>query len=157
MREFFQGWRRRAGCVALVLTAALFVAWMRSRAYVDRLTLRLSQIADVSIYSRHDGIECEYRWETDGITDAEVSMHFGNRFEWQTSQRPSEDLSPGFPTQDFFVFRIRAEGWKALRSNGIDVSCHSRILCIPHTPAIMIVTLLSAYLILWQPRKRTGQ
>ena len=156
MREFFQGWRRKAGCVALMLAASLFVAWMRSRAYVDRLTLRMSPTADVSFYSQHDGIEFEYRWETDGVTDADVSMHFGNLFDWQTSQKPIEDHSHRFPTQDFFVFRIRSEGWKALRSNGMDVSCHGRILCIPHTPAMLIVTLLSAYLILWQPRKRSG-
>jgi hypothetical protein len=30
MREFFRGWRRKVGCVTLVMTCALMGLWMRS-------------------------------------------------------------------------------------------------------------------------------
>ena len=39
MGEFFQGWRRKAGCLTLALACVLTVAWMRSRVVDDRLQL----------------------------------------------------------------------------------------------------------------------
>ncbi|MBS0205708.1 MAG: hypothetical protein JSS49_22635 [Planctomycetes bacterium] len=158
MRDFFHGWRRKAGCVFLVMVAALFVEWLRCRIYEDCLTLRMSRTADVSIYFQHDSIECGYEWETDEKTDGAGSTHFDNLIHWRTSERPSEDdrLQEVFPTRNFFIFRIRSEGWKALRSNGMDVSCREEILCIPFTPTMLMVTLLSGYLIL-RPGKRVGK
>ena len=37
MREFFKGWRRKVGCVALVMAVVVFCAWMRSMIVTDSL------------------------------------------------------------------------------------------------------------------------
>jgi len=39
MREFFHGWRRKVGCVALVMA----VAWMRSQQMRDSLQVRIAE------------------------------------------------------------------------------------------------------------------
>lgn len=40
MREFFKGWRRKAGCVALTVSCLLMAAWIRSRTIPDRIVIR---------------------------------------------------------------------------------------------------------------------
>ena len=37
MREFFKGWRRKTGCVMLVMTCVLAAGWVRSEFVRDRL------------------------------------------------------------------------------------------------------------------------
>lgn len=36
MREFLKGWRRKAGCVTLVVALGLMTVWMRSHYFVDQ-------------------------------------------------------------------------------------------------------------------------
>ena len=38
MREFFSGWRRKAGCVLLAMAAVLFGMWIRSQVVFDTTT-----------------------------------------------------------------------------------------------------------------------
>lgn len=40
MRDFFWGWKRKAGVVALLLTCAIFVGWSRSGRFEDHLRMR---------------------------------------------------------------------------------------------------------------------
>jgi len=35
MRDFFHGWRRKAGCVALVMACLFMAGWIRSRMFGD--------------------------------------------------------------------------------------------------------------------------
>ena len=37
MREFFKNWRRKAGCVTLLVACAVMVAWIRSQNASDLL------------------------------------------------------------------------------------------------------------------------
>ena len=43
MVEFFRGWRRKVGCVTLVVACLLTAAWFRSRSEMDRLTFSLGR------------------------------------------------------------------------------------------------------------------
>ena len=39
MREFFRGWRRKTGCVTLVMACALIGAWLRSYVICDEIQI----------------------------------------------------------------------------------------------------------------------
>ena len=39
MREFFRGWRRKLGCIALVMAISACAQWWRSYALVDQVQL----------------------------------------------------------------------------------------------------------------------
>src|SRR4051812_36708326 len=43
MREFFRGWRRKAGCIALMMALLLTVAWTRSYFFNDEFHLPYGQ------------------------------------------------------------------------------------------------------------------
>ena len=50
MREFFRGWRRKAGCISLVMALALMGVWIRSLSVMDLAIIAFGQRA-VSIGS----------------------------------------------------------------------------------------------------------
>src|SRR5882757_1087048 len=54
MREFFHGWRRKAGCVTLVMACMLMIGWMRSRVVHEGLALKCSEGFFYSMVSRDD-------------------------------------------------------------------------------------------------------
>ena len=41
MGDFFKGWRRKSGCVLLVMTGLLMGAWLRSRLIHDTFSMRI--------------------------------------------------------------------------------------------------------------------
>ena len=57
MREFFQGWRRKAGLVTLAMACLLTVGWMRSRVYSDSITLYHDDRASDFLVSFQGGIK----------------------------------------------------------------------------------------------------
>ena len=127
MREFFHGWRRKAGCVALVLACAVMGLWFRSFAIFDVISLangqQQHQIASAS------GRLFWGAWR-------ERSRHSRPRNEWErigTSRRTRDEVD--IQLESFHNFR-----W-----------------IIPYWSVVLPLTLLSAYLILWEPRKRTEQ
>jgi len=42
MGEFFKGWRRKAGCVTLVLACVMAVGWVRSQHFSDFIKYRIA-------------------------------------------------------------------------------------------------------------------
>jgi hypothetical protein len=52
MREFFRGWRRKAGLVMLAMALVLFVAWMRSFANQENVTVHRAPSWDYIVHSR---------------------------------------------------------------------------------------------------------
>jgi len=55
MSMFFPGWRRKLGCVTLVLTCVLMLAWIRSPLNSDRLFLELGT-STVVLASNQNGL-----------------------------------------------------------------------------------------------------
>lgn len=51
MRNFFLGWRRKAGCVLLVIASAFCAGWVRSQYIFERLEMHLSGTTRVQIFS----------------------------------------------------------------------------------------------------------
>lgn len=110
MRDFFLGWRRKVGCVALGLALIFWCAWVRSTQSADLIKINpwmfKSEHGAFSYQINHRTDRAIY-WRTTSIgQSSSVYGHFGS--------------------------------------------------VIPYWCVTVPLTLLSAYLIPWKPRKRTG-
>ena len=63
MREFFQGWRRKSGCVTLAMTLILFAGWMRSSQEFDQFWVQ-TQAACYFVESSDGGIRAYWVYES---------------------------------------------------------------------------------------------
>ena len=118
MREFFKPWRRRIGCVTLMIACGLSIAWLSSEIVND----------------------CVYFAPTNGILSDRGRLHW-----W----RIDEGILP--PNR-------KAEMW--INSEGYWVQGLGQIhevkpvLSVSYWSMAVPVTLISAYLLLWQPRTK---
>ena len=113
MGEFFKGWRRKTGCVTLVMACVLAVMWIRNTVASD-----LFLVGQVSIHFSRGGIV----WSID-----DVSM-----WHWGSWEHLPKD-------------------WNA---NGTNLYFGNNMAVVPYRCIVLPLTILSAHLILWNPRKR---
>ena len=112
MREFFGGWRRKAGCGLLVMAIALAGFWVRGM-----------------------------------VEPKSVKFQVGQRLHWLTT----------IDGRLIWVSADKVEGLSLLdeeNTRSVLPNTHERIVFF-RTP-VLFLTLLSAYLILWKPRKAKG-
>ncbi len=125
MREFFHGWRRKAGCLALVMALILIGQWIRSRIVSDRM--------DVAWGGRQHAIISAggsvYWWRDIAKADW---------FRVKVGYSPAED-----------VVMAQADYWRLERRHP-----ERSVIPIPLLFLAIPLTLLSAYLILWKPRPK---
>jgi hypothetical protein len=124
MREFFRGWRRKAGVVTLVMACVSMCMWIRGRVFIE------GALFDT------------------GNRQCNVVLNFKGKFYWCRWTRPDEEenhhwihqpVALAAPFQRELDFLKREQGsWR---------------LSIPLMPSALLLTLLSAYLFLWKPRK----
>ncbi|MDB5342636.1 MAG: hypothetical protein JWP89_1013 [Schlesneria sp.] len=125
MHTFFHGWRRKAGCITLVMALALTCAWIRSYALFDIVYFATPGRSHAVVST--SGKLC---WVT-GHEGAEW-------FEWYTLSKSGDDGG------------IEAAEAAYFGDPSVFVSQQIISYWIPTLP----LTLLSAYLIFWKPRKR---
>lgn len=129
MREFFHGWRRKAGCVTLVMACAIAGLGMRSRISYD--------IASFAFNSRQHQI-----------------VSIDSRLEWRAFNL--EPSSVGFnrwtsvDAGDLVAYLVRYDFWQFEHSQR-----HAEKWASPDWVLVVPFTVLSAYLLLWKPRQRT--
>eukprot|EP00456_Euglypha_rotunda_P089583 TRINITY_DN9286_c0_g1_i4.p1 TRINITY_DN9286_c0_g1~~TRINITY_DN9286_c0_g1_i4.p1 ORF type:complete len:139 (-),score=3.17 TRINITY_DN9286_c0_g1_i4:19-435(-) len=124
MHTFFHGWRRKAGAVTLVMACLLCGMWIRSRVLIDFCETPLGD--RVHSFGSFHGYLSWRSWNS--------NSNRGNS--WQTL--PAQAISP-----------------EILLGLNLDSLKHqTREWVIPHSWIAAPLTLLSAYLILWKPRKR---
>jgi hypothetical protein len=144
MRESFKGWRRKVGCLVLVMACVLVGGWIRSRATCDLL-----EIAE---------------WDDGGL---ELGSNDGYLYVgWMSF------VEPGFPEPRLPGLRFVMPHWSThgivVRNQDGDwfggVIRYDHKMFAPDEPALRglsihysllttPLTILSAYLILWKPRK----
>jgi hypothetical protein len=141
MREFFKGWRRKVGCVTLMMSLVLMAGWIRSTYCEDVLMLT--------------------NWPRRTAVDS-----LSGSLYWSTWEDPQERLrhSPIIHWDRIDALRVRepvtAEMIQEAVSNSVtnfkrDVVSPKVInISIPYWSITIPLTLLTAYLILWKPRKR---
>lgn len=149
MREFFKGRRRKVGVATLVLACALTGAWLRSLIIRDEITVHGNpRHTGVSMdgfvtWSRFapDGTEIELTWTAKEITPKvrnECRRHGTYDWKWEYS---------GFL---FGTMTTELHWW----SRGMTFTITEHYWQVPYWSLSVPLTLLSAYLILWQPRQR---
>jgi hypothetical protein len=73
LHTFFHGWRRRAGCVALVMACVVASSWVRSNTAQEVVWFRRKDIAYVM---RHEfGV---LRWQWDFMSESEPTIGFSS-------------------------------------------------------------------------------
>lgn len=143
MHPFFRGWRRKAGVVTLVMACALMSGWVRSFRIHDQLWFAVRGDATEAVISLGGKINwIRYHkavlvpvptfpeWTTGGFDDVESFDDGSLRRRWR------------------FVGFVSGE-WPDDKIIG-----RTTIVAVPYLMLVMPLTLLSAYLILWKPRKR---
>ena len=150
MREFFKGWRRKAGCVLLAMACALMGAWFRSSRRVDWIELQspISNCVFVSgggrflfLFGREsiNGISTSPESVRLKVTPTQGRSRNRISVEWDSYGASAVHVWPGSaPVQQ------------------LDSSAPDERTMLHYLVAVLPLTLLSAYLILWKPRKRTG-
>ncbi|HEY4261031.1 MAG TPA: hypothetical protein VGM98_12755 [Schlesneria sp.] len=125
MHTFFHGWRRKTGCITLVLSCVLMGLWMRSQLVTDTWCWSIGHETEVVISS--DGMLSWWRLAT---------------------QRPvARFWNPGFVGQTEGTRYAVIGDWGV--ELGLSDSC-----TVPYWPFVVPLTLFSGYLMLWKPGKR---
>ncbi|MDB5345770.1 MAG: hypothetical protein JWP89_4147 [Schlesneria sp.] len=171
MRDFFHGWRRKLGCVTLVMACAVSSAWLRSYSRNDRLDGWIAaRLVHGYLVSTNGQINIIRRFPLPP-DKAINSLHLKKYFSWRTqSVEPSypvllgrqvygtHDLVNGLPDYwsefevswrfDFAGFHF-GEG----RHRSWD-EWSVQLWTVPYAALTLALTLLSAWLLLSKPRRR---
>lgn len=166
MKDFFHGWRRKAGVATLVTACVLTVCWMRSLRTIDRVDIRWAD--DYSATESLLSIEGCLGWMQGFQHDSEISdrteellaRNLVTRFpEWHSysidGMAPlSETSRLDSPLAQWCWrrFRIGAGREESILASGGFFRGTDWVA--PYWLIVLPLTLLSAYLILWKPRKR---
>lgn len=153
MREFFRGWRRKAGCVTLVMACVVMGGWGRSMVILDEVTLfgrpfkqSMASMEGVVTWSRFEpgtGIgKIRVVWESKEITPMqrnEIRRHKDVDWKWQCCG---------------FVFGASTTRltW---RKYGITTVTTENYWQAPYWSVVIPLLCLSAYMLLTKPRKST--
>ena len=152
MSDFFRGWRRRAGCVTLVMACVFAAAWLRSVVSPTDIIMAPVTVGQSRCQDVFEISQFEYRFER-----YEFPLHSGDYGQGATSW-----------THVHFYREICEKkqcDWR-WRACGFDLGeykvdrdlWYRRRFCVAtHQSIVFTLTLLSAYLILWKPRKRKAE
>ncbi len=162
MKEFFYGWRRKAGCVALVVACLFMGLWARSRFYEDDFRFRVGRHAVYVFHSFESGLAWISVWEPNdgprlirhnGAMSSIELMDDKRNIEWQTDRREGNDAGALRQVEwDWNCGGCRYGHQPTGPMSGIG----SNLLQVPYSIFVLLPTLLSAYLILWKPRRVAG-
>lgn len=161
MREFFKGWRRKIGLLALFTACLFMVMWVRSLFVLDRFYFPQPDRVILSL----DGA-C--RWLSFTPIDSDVTG-WPKQLRWV----PSPLADKHRHSYDIYNLNAMKIHWR-WRWGGFDFSAVSEsfetapippstpprryeIRQIPYWSLIVPFTCVSAYLILWKPRKRAKE
>ena len=80
MREFFRGWRRKIGCVTLLMSMGFMTLWVRSLSFVDAVSIPIAKHTLLNVSSDDQSVICE----TQGIEFRELTWDF---LQWDSGPR----------------------------------------------------------------------
>eukprot|EP00456_Euglypha_rotunda_P026421 TRINITY_DN212_c0_g1_i1.p2 TRINITY_DN212_c0_g1~~TRINITY_DN212_c0_g1_i1.p2 ORF type:complete len:146 (-),score=16.61 TRINITY_DN212_c0_g1_i1:50-487(-) len=143
MREFFRGWRRKVGCLTLMMALVLMGMWMRSRNVVDILIIQSGLGTCTAISGGQQAI----------VLFGDSAIHHIQMGLSVTIDMQSEPFAlKSFSNSKRHYFLMDRS------ANGLTIRVDSdRRVGISYSLFAFPLALLSAYLILWKPRKRVKQ
>jgi hypothetical protein len=146
MREFFKGWRRKAGCGLLVMAVLVCSVWLRSLIETDVMEVRKSKY----LISGNGGVH--WTIQTSGIRSRLFAYTWYGDLMGPFAGEQGEQ-NPGFqlPFSWKCHWRMRFAGVESGYHEANDIGF--RWWRVSYWSIVLPFTLLSAYLILWKPRK----
>lgn len=137
MKEFFNGWRQKVGCVTLVLACVLLIGWIRSYFVLDALLLRGGKTL-TNLSSAAGNIRVV-------MGRSHLPQHPTSELLWGKSLKTEVGFErPAFLPPFDWTFQIYGINWSSSRS--------LTILTVAYSWLVVPPTLLSAYLLLSRPR-----
>ena len=152
MMDFFRGWRRKIGCVTLLLACVFMIAWMRSLLFLDYISLTgwivPGEKSSWIIASSEAGLEWERRWdEFESKREIQIEWYsIAHRMNHRTPRSGRYDTDSHWEFWGFQTDKSETDG---------DCSCN---WVVPYWSAVLPLTLLSAYLLFsktLQPRSQS--
>jgi hypothetical protein len=152
MREFFHGWRRKAGCMTLVMACVFAVGWVRSEFKFDNISMiHEGKIESFFSVTQHLGWTSEstnsgktgMRWNSENLIIGEDGLP---RWNADRSDLPVEGLG-----------LAQGDGWAAYRyryRERFDGKRSDSQILIHYGAITVPLAILCVYLLLWKPRKR---
>ena len=144
MGEFFRRWRRKVGCIALVMASVFAGGWIRSIDTQDRLATEITPKCIGMFWSGESCLSISLAWSNDSdIAWAKAVMvhHFSN-FMYFTIMDSRESKLGSWPI-----------GFGLFRKEGISGGDEQDLaLLAPYWSVVLPLTALSAYLLLSKPR-----
>jgi hypothetical protein len=136
MREFFRGWKRKVGCVTLLLACVFTAGWLRSRFVTDHITLTTKAYPLITITNRLSILEASW-------FDDKLKLTFHRR--WTVT--PITAQSKPSPNSKLFFW------WDTppLSTGGREIH-RGDSFAIRYFVIVIPLTLLSAFLLLSKPR-----
>ena len=143
LQEFLKGWRRKTGCVILMIACTVVGMWLRSHIVRDGI----SDLGDKGAHSLYS-VNGTIRW-TQWLGPERNPYHEPVWYSLRsdTFQEPQSII---WSRQWCFIHRRESDDRPWF------VPGRTRELILPYWFVVIPLTLLSAYLLLWKPRKRTG-
>lgn len=127
MKDFFHGWRRKAGVVTLGLACAVMGMWVRSLRSFDAAYFMMEG-RQHAVYS----VNASLNWSA---------------WKHERDMELNKLASQAMPAYDWWIVA-------AMPGGEYDYNEHGR-WSIPNLSIVLPLTLLSAYLLLWKPRTRS--
>ena len=159
MGEFFRGWRRKAGCVTLVMACIFVGAWARSLGTFDVINFPLGRDYAIAITSWENSFAVRIGWDQEDSWDELIWVardydYFGYTDPKSTFYRFKQPIPDG---SGCFVswYLLSSAGGIGVTPN--DQTSDRRMLFViaPYWPIVLPMTLLSAYLLLFSKRRST--
>ncbi|MDB5343195.1 MAG: hypothetical protein JWP89_1572 [Schlesneria sp.] len=142
MWSFFHGWQRKVGVVTLVMALAVTGMWARSFMILDQVRLYRKDVFRVLVTTPGS-----FGWIDH--TDLSASSFKPPPPSWSWGYLHVGDTHPD-PATHLITWQIHVLGFGV----GKGVFNNTDVVLIPYWPFAIPLTLLSAHLILWKPRKR---
>lgn len=142
MKEFFRSWRRRVGCITLMMALAIVALWMRGQ-FVGDLIVVPSDTRGLTFGTGYFGFGVEF-------SEVEVPSQ---AFSWRTFPKPTfAEIAEGdrYNAAVYGPNRYWRWGFSGLQMEKVN---DTRRIGVSHWWLIVPLTFLSAYLILWKPRQ----
>jgi len=141
MGDFFRGWRRKIGCVTLLLACLFATGWIRSQIVADVIMFHCGPRTTGIVYSVRNCLSLTSR--QDGVLHSEVSIPI-----WHESSIAD---FPDPAVVDHFEWQCPKCGSSFLV--GGEVGLLARFSHVPYWSIVIPLTLLSAFLLLTKLRQ----
>lgn len=153
MGEFFHGWRRKAGCVTLMMACVLMCGWIRSFVGREYALFLCDNDTTNRLVSFNGKIDWE-RFHQEGPKRLSRSQFSDAETILENDKKRDCELKWTF--LGFGRGEYRSELLDLFKSSNPHLPFESltqSVWIIPYWSVVLPLTLLSAYLILWKPRK----